>query len=84
MPLTVALHCSMVKKPQFVLPALGAYSAHHSSIIAGQNVSACWRLRQHNRHHHENRYNFGFEAHRHTKQMQAFRARPSQASRFAT
>ena len=39
MPLTVALHCSMVKKPQLVPPALGAYSAHHRVLSQGRAVA---------------------------------------------
>jgi hypothetical protein len=37
MPLTVALHCSMVKKPQFVPPpAEPEYCAHHRVLSQGR------------------------------------------------
>src|SRR5262245_21490154 len=40
MPLTVALHCSMVKKPQFVPPPpLPEYWAHHRVLSQGRAVA---------------------------------------------
>ena len=40
MPLTVALHCSMVKKPQLVPPAtLPEYWAHHRVLSQGRAVA---------------------------------------------
>src|SRR5262249_2241739 len=40
MPLTVALHCSMVKKPQFVAPPpLPEYWAHHRVLSQGRAVA---------------------------------------------
>src|SRR5262245_31082661 len=38
MPLTVALHCSMVKKPQFVPPP-PVYWAHHRVLSQGRAVA---------------------------------------------
>src|SRR5262249_6314407 len=40
MPLTVALHCSMVKKPQFVPPPpVFEYWAHHRVLSQGRAVA---------------------------------------------